>query len=74
MGMYNHAYCCMSPHLDMCVSLEPCPGVFLKGVKCKIPVTGKDIMKIKLQADGGNGTEELIQEYMYIPELRGVSL
>jgi hypothetical protein len=54
--MDNHASCCMSPHLDMFVSLEPCPGVFVRGVKGKTPVTGKGIMKIKLQADGGNGT------------------
>jgi hypothetical protein len=29
--MDNHASCCMSPHLDMFVSLEPCPGVFVRG-------------------------------------------
>jgi hypothetical protein len=27
----NHASCCMSPHLDMFVSLEPCPGVLVRG-------------------------------------------
>jgi hypothetical protein len=68
-GMDNHASCCMSPHLDMCVSLEPCPCVFVRGVESKIQVTGKGTMKLKLQADGGNSTEELIPESMYIPEL-----
>jgi hypothetical protein len=59
----------MSPHLDIFASLEPCPGIFVRGVKGKIPVTGKGIMKIKMQADGGNITEELIPESLYIPEL-----
>jgi hypothetical protein len=55
-GMDKHASCCMSPHLYMFASLDPCPGIFVRGVKGKIQVTGKGIMKIKLQADGGNGT------------------
>jgi hypothetical protein len=71
-GMDNHASCCMSPHLDMFVSLEPCPGVFVRGVKGKIPVTGKGTMKLKLQSDKGNSTEELIPESLYIPELEMV--
>jgi hypothetical protein len=71
-GMDNHASCCMPPHLGMFASLEPYPGIFVRGIKGKIPVTGKDIMKIKLQADGGNGTEELIPESLYIPELEMV--
>jgi hypothetical protein len=71
-GMENHASFCISPHLDMFVSLEICPGVFVRGVKVKVPVTGKGIMKIKLQADGGNGTEEILPESMYIPELEMV--
>jgi hypothetical protein len=70
-GMDNHASCCMSPHFDVFVSLEPCPGVFVRGIQGKIPVTGKGIMKI-IQSDGGNGTEELIPESMYIPELEMV--
>jgi hypothetical protein len=70
--MDNHASLCMSLHLDMFAYLEPCPGVFVRGVKVKIPVTGKGIMRIKLQADGGNGTEELIPEFLYIPELEMV--
>jgi hypothetical protein len=64
-GMGNHASCCMSPHLDMFVSLEPCPGVFVRGIKGKIPVTGKGTMKLRLQADKGNSTEELIHESLY---------
>jgi hypothetical protein len=35
-GMDNHAYFCMSPHLDMFVSLEPCPGVFIRGSRKKL--------------------------------------
>jgi hypothetical protein len=62
----------MSLHLDMFVWLDPFPGVFVRGVKGKIPVTGKCIMKIKLQADGGTSTEELIPESLYIPELEMV--
>jgi hypothetical protein len=31
-GMDDHASCCMSPHLDMFVSLEHCPGVFVRGI------------------------------------------
>jgi hypothetical protein len=46
----------MSPHLDMYALLDPCPGIFVRGVKGKLPVTGKGILKIKLQADGGNST------------------
>jgi hypothetical protein len=62
----------MSPHLDMFVSLEPCPGVFVGGDKGKIPVTGKGPMKLRLQSDKGNSTEELIPESLYIPELEMV--
>jgi hypothetical protein len=62
----------MSPHFDIFVSLEPCMDVFVRVIKGKIPVTGKGIMKIKIQVDGGNGTEELIPESMYIPELEMV--
>jgi hypothetical protein len=57
-GMDTHASFCMSPNLYMFAYLEPCPGIFVRGVRGKIPVTGKDIMKIKLQEDGGNCTEE----------------
>jgi hypothetical protein len=57
-GMDNHASFCMSPNLYMFASLEPYPGIFVRGFKGKIPVAGKDIMKIKLQEDGGNCTEE----------------
>jgi hypothetical protein len=32
-GMDNHASRCMSRNLDMFVSLEPCPGVFVRGIK-----------------------------------------
>jgi hypothetical protein len=59
----------MSPHLDMFVSLEPRPSVFVRGVKGKIPVTGKGTMKLRLQSDKGNSTEELTPESLYIPEL-----
>jgi hypothetical protein len=47
-GMENHASCCMSPYLYMFISLEPCPGVFVRGIKGKIPVTGKGTMKLRL--------------------------
>jgi hypothetical protein len=53
----------------MFVSLEPCPCVFVRGFMGKIPVTGKGTMKLKLQSDKGNSTEELIPESLYIPEL-----
>jgi hypothetical protein len=43
--------------MDMFASLGPCPGVFVRGIKGKIPLTAKGIMNIKLQTDGGNGTE-----------------
>jgi hypothetical protein len=59
----------MSTNLDMFVSLEPCPDIFVRGIKGKTPVTGKGVLKIKQQADGGNSTEELIPESLYIPEL-----
>jgi hypothetical protein len=71
-GMDNHASCCMSPHVDMFVSLDPCPGMFVRGIKGKIPVTGKGTMKLKLQSDKGNSTEELIPESLYIPNLEMV--
>jgi hypothetical protein len=38
------------------------------GVNGKIPVTGKGTMKLRLQEDKGNSTEELIPELLYIPE------
>jgi hypothetical protein len=71
-GMDNHASCCMSPYLEMFVSLEPCPGAFVRGVKGKIPVTGKGTMSLRLQSDKGNITEELIPESLYISELEMV--
>jgi hypothetical protein len=42
----------VSPFIHVCV-IGALPRRLCRGVKGKIPVTGKGIMKIKLQADGG---------------------
>jgi hypothetical protein len=43
-GVGNRVSCSMGPHLDMFDFLEPCPGVYVNGIKGKIPVSGQGTM------------------------------
>jgi hypothetical protein len=59
----------MGSHLDMFNFMEPCPGVHVKGIKGKIPVSDKGTMRIIVEADSGVNDEVAIPDYVFVPEL-----